>query len=168
MTRRGTFWAAYAVGFTVAALIAVFAFSMLNSMVPRQVNWQALELTNLKGEPVSLEDYRGKPVLVNVWATWCKPCLKEMPAMEALQQSMPGKISILTVSDEEAGKLLKFREKKAYTFTYLRATKPLATQSLTLYPTTYLLDGEGDVAAVYIGAQEWASEAFKEKVLQLN
>src|SRR5690606_28281891 len=109
-----------------------------------------------------------RPVLVNVWATWCKPCLKEMPAMEALQQSMPDKISILTVSDEEVEKLLKFREKKDYTFAYLRATKPLATQSLTIYPTTYLLDGSGEVVAVYIGAQNWDSEEFKERVRQLN
>ncbi len=162
------FWAAYAVGFAVAAVIAVFAFTMLNRLVPRQVDWQALELTSLEGEPVSLEDYRGKPLLVNVWATWCKPCLKEMPAMEALRQNLPDKISILTVSDEEVEKLLKFRQRKGYTFTYLRATKPLATQSLTIFPTTYLLDSKGEVAAIYIGAQEWNGEAFREKVLQMN
>ncbi|CAM3405848.1 TlpA disulfide reductase family protein [Pontibacter korlensis] len=168
MTRRRTFWTAYAVGFAVAAVIAIFAVSMLNKLVPPQVNWQVLQLTTLDGESVSLNEYRGKPLLVNVWATWCKPCLAEMPAINELQQNYPDEISIVTVSDEDTGKLLKFRERHPYTFTYLRATTPLAEQSLTVFPTTYLLDGQGNVEAIYIGAQSWSSTNFIEKILSLN
>lgn len=168
MTRRRLFWTAYAAGFIVAAIIAVFAFSMLNRMVPPQVNWQALQLTTLDGKPVTLDEYKGKPVLINVWATWCKPCLEEMPSLNRLLERNPNSLTVLTVSDEEAEKLAKFKAQNPYSFSYLRATTPLSGESLTIFPITYLLDKNGDLEAIYLGPQNWDSEKLQQQVLQAN
>ena len=46
--------------------------------------------TDIDGNPVGLADFRGKPVLVNLWATWCQPCLREMPSLERLQEKLAG------------------------------------------------------------------------------
>ncbi len=167
MTRRQTFWAAYAVGFAVAALIAVFAFYQLNQIVPQRVNWQALQLTTLQGEPVSIDRYKGKVVVLNVWATWCKPCIEEMPSIDRLQQLHPDKIAVITISDEETDKLLKFRTRQPYSFTYLKANSPLASQQLTVYPTTYILNPSGDVKEIYLGAQSWDSEGMQKRLLKM-
>ncbi|SIT89605.1 TlpA family protein disulfide reductase [Pontibacter indicus] len=166
MTRRQTFWTAYAVGFAITSLIAVFAFYMLNQTVPQQVNWQALQLTSLQGEPISIDKYKGRVVVLNVWATWCKPCIEEMPSMDRLQQLHPDKIAVVTVSDEEMEKLLKFRSRQTYAFTYLKANTPLANQQLTVFPTTYILNPEGEIKEIYLGGQAWDSEKMQQKLLK--
>ncbi|MBF8963175.1 TlpA family protein disulfide reductase [Pontibacter sp. FD36] len=166
MTRRKIFWTAYAVGFAVAGVIAVFAFYMLNQTVPQRVNWQALQLTSLQGEPISIDKYKGRVVVLNVWATWCKPCIEEMPAMDRLQQLHPDKIAVVTISDEELEKILKFRSRQPYSFTYLKANTPLANQQLTVYPTTYVLNPSGDVKEIYLGAQSWDSDRMQKRLLK--
>lgn len=166
MTRRQTFWTAYAVGFAVTSLIAVFAFYMLNQTVPQRVDWQSLKLTSLQGEPISIDKYKGRVVVLNVWATWCKPCIEEMPAMDRLQQLHPDKIAVVTVSDEELEKLLKFRSGQTYSFTYLKANTPLANQQLTVFPTTYILNPEGEIKEIYLGGQTWDSDKMQQKLLK--
>lgn len=159
---------AYVAGFVVAGIIAVFSLTMLHKLVPQRVNWKALQLTDLQGRAVSLDAYEDKVLLVNVWATWCKPCLQEMPSMDKLQQQYPDKLAILTVSDEAVEKLREFRSRYNYSFDFLKANRPLANQSLTVYPITYLLSSNGDVEAVFLGALDWSSPKIQEKLLQLD
>ena len=168
MSRRRIFWMAYMAGFVVAGIIAVFSLTMLHKLVPQSVDWGALQLTDLQGKAVSLDDYEGKVLLVNVWATWCKPCIQEMPAMDKLQQQYPDKLAILTVSDEAVEKLRKFRSRYNYSFDFIKANTPLAEQSLTVYPITYLLSPDGDVEAVFLGALDWTNPKIQEKLLQLD
>lgn len=153
-------------GFAVASIIALFAFYMLHQTVPQQVNWQALQLTSLQGEPTTIDKYKGKVVVLNIWATWCKPCIEEMPSMDRLQQLYPDKIAVVTISDEEAGKLLKFKSRQPYTFTYLKANTPLANQQISVYPTTYVLNPEGEIKEIYLGNQSWDSDRMQKKLLK--
>ena len=159
---------AYVAGFVVAGIIAVFSLTMLHTLVPQSVDWKALQLTDLQGKAVSLEDYKDKVLLVNVWATWCKPCTQEMPSMDKLQQQYADKLAILTVSDEAAEKLKEFRSRYNYSLQFLKANAPLAEQSLTVYPITYLVSSDGDVEAVFLGALDWTSPKIQEKLMQLN
>jgi len=168
MSRRKLFWTSYAVGFVLAGFIALFAISSLHQLVPQQVNWQALQLTDLKGKPVSVADYSGKVVLVNVWATWCKPCLQEMPALDKLQQLYPDKLAVLTVSDEEIEKLQRFSTRHGYRFSFLKANTPLADQSVTVFPSTYVLNQRGRLEAIYLGEQAWDSTQLQRKLLAID
>ncbi|MDX5423508.1 MAG: TlpA family protein disulfide reductase [Hymenobacteraceae bacterium] len=168
MNRRKLFWTSYAVGFAVAGAIALFAISMLHDLVPQKVNWQSLELTDLQGNPVAVEDYQDKVVLVNMWATWCKPCIKEMPALDRLQQLHPDRIAVLAVSDEEVEKLRKFSRRRELSFDILKANTPLANQSVTVFPSTYVLNSSGEVEAIYLGEQAWDSEKMQRKLLRIN
>ncbi|PRY15070.1 thiol-disulfide isomerase/thioredoxin [Pontibacter ummariensis] len=167
MSRRRIFWTAYAVGFVVASLIASFAIFQFHKLVPQSVDWQALRLSDLEGKPVSLADYEDKVLLVNVWATWCKPCIKEMPSLDALQQQHSDKLAVLTISDEDKDKLEKFREGRGYSIDFLKANAPLTSQSLTVYPTSYLLSKAGEIEAIYLGEQDWSSPKIQEKLQQL-
>ena len=63
----------------------------------------AISLTDAAGNTVSLFDFRGKLVLVNLWATWCEPCLREMPSLERLQSRLGGRIVVLAVSEDRGG-----------------------------------------------------------------
>ena len=59
--------------------------------------------TDAEGKPASLADFRGKPIVVNLWATWCQPCLREMPSLERLQAKLAGSSTVAAVSQDRGG-----------------------------------------------------------------
>jgi thiol-disulfide isomerase/thioredoxin len=120
------------------------------------------------GKPKKLSDWRGKTVLVNLWATWCVPCRKEMPALDSLQTKLGGKdfevvaINIDTRDAEKPKNFLKdagltrlgyFSDQKAKVFQDLKNIgKALGM------PTSVLVDGQGCEIANIAGPAEWASD----------
>lgn len=63
----------------------------------------AVSFTTRDGKSQTLADYRGKPVLVNLWATWCRPCVAEMPALDIMAQRLAGRVTVLPLSQDLAG-----------------------------------------------------------------
>jgi len=103
-------------------------------------------LHDLKGAEWSLQDLRGKVVLVNFWATWCPPCRKEMPDMEALYQRFASRgLVILGVSDEEAATVQKFLDQQKYTYPILLdpGRKVNTLFSVQGIPKSFLYDRDG-------------------------
>jgi thiol-disulfide isomerase/thioredoxin len=120
------------------------------------------------GQPKKLSDWRGKTVLVNLWATWCVPCRKEMPALEDLQTRLGGAnfevvaVNIDTRDPEKPKKFLKdakltrlgfFNDEKAKVFQDLKSVG----RALGM-PTSVLVDGQGCEIATIAGPAEWASD----------
>jgi peroxiredoxin len=119
-------------------------------------------LPDLTGTLVSLADFRGKVVLLNIWATWCLPCVEEMPSMEKLHREMQGEdFSILAVSIDNAGAevVIPFVEKHDLSFTVLvdrKATLKRLFQA-TGVPESIIIDQQGIIAEKVIGARNWSS-----------
>ena len=127
-----------------------------------------LAFEDADGKPRKLSDWRGKTVLVNLWATWCVPCRKEMPALDSLQTKLGGKdfevvaINIDTRDPEKPKNFLKeanltrlgyFSDQKAKVFQDLKSIgKALGM------PTSLLVDGQGCEIANIAGPAEWASD----------
>jgi thiol-disulfide isomerase/thioredoxin len=127
-----------------------------------------LAFEDADGKPRKLSDWRGKTVLVNLWATWCVPCRKEMPALDSLQTKLGGKdfevvaINIDTRDAEKPKNFLKdgnltrlsyFSDQKAKVFQDLKNIgKALGM------PTSVLVDGQGCEIANIAGPAEWASD----------
>src|ERR1700712_606758 len=120
------------------------------------------------GKPKKLSDWRGKTVLVNLWATWCVPCRKEMPALDGLQAKLSGPnfevvaINIDTRDPEKPKNFLKdarltrlgyFTDKNAKVFQDLKSIG----RALGM-PTSVLIDGQGCEIATIAGPAEWASD----------
>lgn len=117
-------------------------------------------LPALDGRAVSLSSLRGKAVLVHFWATWCPPCVEEIPVLEQLYRSLSGQdIEILAVSVDEGGAAVvgPFARKNRLSFpVLLNPDRSVATGYGTLrFPETYVLDGNGIVRYKVIGAQDW-------------
>ena len=138
------------------------------TMATSPVKLPDLAFEDADGKPRKLSDWRGKTVLVNLWATWCVPCRKEMPALDSLQTKLGGKdfevvaINIDTRDSEKPKAFLKdanltrlgyFSDTKAKVFQDLKnAGKALGM------PTSVLVDAQGCEIGNMAGPAEWASD----------
>ena len=117
-------------------------------------------LEDTKGSKVSLDDYRGKFVLLNFWATWCAPCRKEMPAMSNLHDEFNGEsleVVGVHVGPSLAG-VKKFLEAVPVSFTILiDKDMSLANWGVQGLPTTFLINPEGKLVYKAVGEREWDS-----------
>ena len=109
----------------------------------------------MDGSSITLSELQGKPVIINFWATWCGPCVKEMPAFERLKEDFGDKIGIIAVNcGDDAETVKDFVEENGYTFPVVLDEEYSISM---LYPTnsipyTVVLDAEGKVTHISTGA----------------
>jgi thiol-disulfide isomerase/thioredoxin len=127
-------------------------------------------LLTLAGQPVNLSELKGKVVFVNLWASWCSPCLAEMPGIQALYQKVDkSKVAFVMVSlDEHPARARALLKRRGYSFPVYFPAGPLAapfdSQSI---PSTIVLAPDGQVAARYDGMAEYDTPSFKIALEQL-
>lgn len=134
-------------------------------------NFQAVNLKT--GDTVSLsEHYKGNVVLVNLWATWCVPCRKEMPAMERLFQELGPKgfrIAAVSVDEGDVKDVVSFADDLKLTFDILHdgdGSVQKAYQTI-MFPESFLVDRNGVIVKKAIGEHPWSSDANRRLVAQL-
>ena len=121
-----------------------------------------LSFTDLDGKTVTLADFKGKLLVLNLWATWCQPCLEEMPALEQLQSNVPDKLVVAAVSEDRGGKkvvepfLEKLRLKKVRIYLDPKSDVGHAFEMRGL-PTTIVIGAEGKVLGKVEGPADWDS-----------
>ena len=123
------------------------------------------------GTPVDISKFEGKVVFINFWATWCPPCIAEMPGIENLYQSADkGKIQFAIVSlDDDFEKAKSFKEKKGYTFPiYTLASALPAELEAEVLPTTYVLNQFGVIKMKHDGMAKYDSDSFKDYLMTLT
>ena len=135
----------------------------LGEFVPSQPSpAPAVSLVDSSGQTIELADLRGKPVIVNLWATWCEPCLREMPSLERLQSRLGERIAVLAVSEDRGGDKavepfvakLALKSVKIYIDPKSDVGHAFAVRGL---PTSVLIDRDGRVLGRVEGAAEWDS-----------
>jgi peroxiredoxin len=122
----------------------------------------AFEARRLSGAPIALEDYRGKVLLLNVWATWCGPCQAEMPSMERLHRAVgDSNFRIVAVSVDQDGPDLvdRFARDMGLTFDILhdRAGEIQRRYRTSGVPESWVIDRQGVIVKKVIGATDWNS-----------
>lgn len=139
---------------TIALLAAAVAPASA-SAAERTAERPTLAITTLDGEKFDLAAQRGKWVIVNFWATWCSPCIEEMPALSAFVESRDDVRAIgLAWEDTDKAEILEFAKKHpvAYPLAQPDVYEPLADfETPRGLPTTYLIDPEGRVAKRFTG-----------------
>ncbi|GAB3231584.1 hypothetical protein GCM10027346_18160 [Hymenobacter seoulensis] len=123
-----------------------------------------LPLLTLDGKVVNLRDLQGKVVLVNLWASWCPPCVAEMPGLQKLYNQVDKrKVAFVMLSmDQNAAKARRLVERRGYTFPVYFPTGPLppAFDSQAI-PTTIILGPDGQIAARHEGMADYDTPEFK-------
>jgi thiol-disulfide isomerase/thioredoxin len=111
----------------------------------------------LDGKPVAFSDFRGQVVFLNFWATWCVPCVEEMPGIEKLAKRLEKEdVAFLLITDEKEKKVRRFLEKHKLDLPiYIRGKKHPKTFKTKRLPITYILDRQGNIAMRRTGSTEW-------------
>jgi peroxiredoxin len=164
MMRRSFITIMMVLGLTVSADVwANHALFEKLGVVPSRTIKDAPSFTLLDthGETRSLKKFRGKPVLLHFWATWCAPCQEELPALQRLYEDMGDdqfEIVAVNIDRGDPTKVLEYIDK--YKLTFLNLLDPEQTVRKQYFirglPTSYLIDSEGQLRGFVSGARTWA------------
>lgn len=129
--------------------------------------WQ---LARMDGERRSPDDYKGRIVLLNFWASWCPPCRDEFPSLERLQKKLGGKdftVLAISTSDSQSG-VERFLGGRSPVFDILMDDDDKVSTAFRArgVPVTYLLDRQGRLLAGKTGPQQWDSPAMEVLIQQ--
>ncbi len=147
--------------FSSAFLIGLFLLAGCNSgSHPPRIGNAAPDFTITDSQrTVTLSQLRGKPVVLNFWATWCPPCVEEMPSLVQLQKQMGDKVTILAVSeDADDGAYKQFIRDHNIDLLTVRDTQHQNEGYGTFkFPETFIISRDGKILRKFIGATDWTS-----------
>ena len=170
--------------FFLAVTVSLLIFGLMtNDFAPKSSQQARVEIglrapdftfTGIDGNEVSLSDYLGKVVIVNIWATWCPPCVDEMPSMEKLYKKFKVEnFEILAVSIDESGReaVIPFMRKYELTFPALIDSQATIKNlyGATGVPESFIIDKKGICVKKIIGSIDWAAPevfSFFQELLQ--
>jgi cytochrome c biogenesis protein CcmG, thiol:disulfide interchange protein DsbE len=155
-------------------LVCCCAFAALNAHAqngrwyPEDEPAAALILKTVDGKEHDLAGYKGRVVLVNFWATWCGPCIAEMPSLAALAKKIGEKnIAVIGVNyHESAQKIRDFAASSGVPFPLLRDPWQEASETwkVRVLPTTFVIDANGTLRYRVVGEVDWSSKFVAEKL----
>ncbi len=131
---------------------------------PAQLNTPAPDFTVSDGtSTVHLASYRGQVVLLNFWATWCSPCIEEMPSLLALHHADPNLVILAVSIDDDPDAYTHFITRRHIDLITVRDPKQSAAQLFhtDMWPETYVIDRKGVIRRKFVGAQEWTSPEIR-------
>ena len=152
-------------------LLALFIDRPPDALGPGQVA-PSFALPALRdNQPVSLETLRGRVVLLHFWATWCKECEEEMPALDRLRHTLDSpRFALLTVSvDEDRSQVESYRDRLRLSLPILLDSSHQVSHAYQTYryPESFLLDRQGKVVARFVGPRDWDSQIYVDRIREL-
>jgi thiol-disulfide isomerase/thioredoxin len=121
--------------------------------------FEKLDLKDLSGNDITLDDIEGKLAFINLWATYCKPCLKEMPSIERAKTILEKEGYVfIAVSDEEQSKIQKFVDRFDYSFQFAQYELGIGGLDVYALPASYIVNDKGEMLYKHVGAKEWDEE----------
>ena len=125
-------------------------------------------LVDLNQNKVNLTSFKGKKVVINYWATWCSPCIKEMPELKRAEEILQNYNYIfLLVSDETISKISAFKNEKKIDFNFLKSVNSNEINGIYSLPTTYIFDENGKKVETFLGVVAWDSQRIINKLKKL-
>jgi len=153
-------------GIVIAILVAGFFYNKYR--IAPKVKFETLELTDLNGNSVSLDSFQDKKMFINFFATWCGPCVKEIPLLLSAQQILAKEnFKFVLISDEPVEQLKHFQEQTGTGFLILHSEKKLQEYKIYTIPTSYVLNSNQEIVFKKTGEEDWASDAVIQKLKKL-
>ena len=158
----------------VAAAVLLWSGALSSGSGAAQKNAAAPDFTvyTAEGVPVNLSDFKGKPVVLNFWASWCGPCKSEMPAFQAAWEEYGDQVQFLMVNltgqSESVSTATAFLVENNYVFPVFYDTAGKGSTAYQVYsiPATYFIDQKGRIVASHVGAMnETALREYLDKII---
>jgi peroxiredoxin len=147
------------IALTMAVLFYILADTLTEKLVNQGDQATAFSVTTDQGKVISLKDYPGKVLVLNFWASWCKPCVDEMPSLNEFSKRMSKEgVTVLGISvDHDEAKYKKFLKDANIAFQTFRDEKAdiAASYGTFKYPETYIINKQGKVVEKIIGEEAW-------------
>ncbi len=123
---------------------------------------------DLNEKNLDLSVYKEGKIVVSYWATWCAPCIKEMPGIKRAEEILQEYgYTFLLVSDETLSKISEFKNEWNFDFNFLKSSKSFETLGVYAMPISYIFDENGQIIETIVGAIEWDSEEMINKLKML-
>ena len=156
----------FAITFSLKQNDSIFKYSK-QIAIEEELPAPDFTLPGLNGELISLSEFKGNVVLINIWATWCPPCVYEMPSMEKLHQQFKNeKFKILAISIDSQGAKAVAPFMKNHNLTFQALIDPAGTirtsYGVNSIPQSFIIDKQGHLLKKIIGPIDWATpEVFR-------
>lgn len=115
-----------------------------------------LKLINLEGE--ELKQTADKILILNLWATWCGPCIREMPDLVEMQKLLSDDFVLLLASDEEPERINRFLTNSSFDLEFIRINNSIESLGVYSLPTTFIVGKDGELLETLVGARNWNDE----------
>ncbi len=164
---------------SVIFVIAVVSWILWDNPPAAEVGREAPAFVgnSLDGEPLSSDHFSGRPILLNIWATWCLPCRREMPSIQRIYEDYHGQgLEVVAVSidggwDERATRtrVAGWVEELGLQFQVLHDPRRVTERRFSVrgLPETFLIDRDGLIASRVVGAVDWDAVEYRELVAEL-
>ena len=160
---------------TILYSLCLLVLSSCHTDIKERKNVFDLEAIQLKtlfvdldNKLVDLTQYKGKRIVLNYWATWCGPCIKEMPGLKKAEEILENhNYTFLLVSDETIDKISEFKTNRSFDFNFLKSAKSIEALGIYSLPTSYIFDENGKKIETFVGTIAWDSEQIIEKLKKI-
>ncbi|MCU0358299.1 MAG: TlpA family protein disulfide reductase [Cyclobacteriaceae bacterium] len=152
-------------------IVTSFRNKSTSNPVKEEFDFQ-FSLKDLNGQTVDFKEYRGKVLFINLWATWCGPCRREMPGIQRLYQKLESPdIAFIMLSvdrPEDFKKVKSYVEQNAYSFPVFVPGQSLPEQfNVPSIPTTWIVDRKGKVHKMLVGSENYDTENYRKLLTNL-
>lgn len=130
-----------------------------------------MRLIDVNGDALSLEDFEGKAIFLNVWATWCPPCIAEMPGINELYKDVKDQnVEFVMLSvDQDFGKAIDLKDDKDFEFNIYQLGGPMPSMYASrAIPTTYVIDAQGNLVLTHKGMGDFDTQEFREFIASIQ
>lgn len=126
------------------------------------------KLLDTEGNTLNMKDYRGEVIFINFWATWCPPCVAEMPDLQNLHNAFGDRVNFFFIARDKKDRVSNFMTKKNYDLpVYFEAGFTPKTLYSAALPTTFIIDTKGNIVIAETGAADWNDESIHQLLEKL-
>jgi len=141
----------------ILGVIGLYFYNKYN--VAPSIELTKLEVVDQNNSKFDFKTMIGKKVIVSFYASWCPNCIEELKTLNSIKEQKLSDIEILAITDESMDKLISFKNKKQYPFTFLKLNTPFSDIGIASIPTTYLVNTKGQIVYNKVGYIQWDDES---------